>query len=172
MINPFLALIARIDTDASAADPDGAGPLTSGYDSVFREPIVNLSGDGAVRVAKELTSVLIPCQFEPEDQFDALGQQAAGNDTNSRVRLVFHFSDLEELGLVDETTNDPELRLGDRLISIHNHETEALIQRCGFADGLYCVEVKPVSFGLSGGERNLLICSYNTRDSSFKAGAS
>lgn len=40
LINPFLAEITQLDTVATAADPDGAGALVSGYDSDFKETIV------------------------------------------------------------------------------------------------------------------------------------
>lgn len=169
LINPFKILIARIDTDATAADPDGAGPLVSGYDDVFREPIPNLPG-ATVRAAKEQTPILIPCQFEPEDTYDQLGQQSAGDDANTKIKVCFHFSDLEELGLVDATTGNPKLQLGDRLVSIHHYDDESLIQHMGLREGFYCTEVQPRSFGLSGGERNLLLCTYEARNTSFKGG--
>lgn len=171
LINPFKAKIARIDTTASAADPDGAGELTSGYDPVFREPIQRALDVGEARLAKELEPILIPCQVEFDDQFEALGAVAAGNDTNSRVRIVFHFQDLEELGLVDATTGLPKLNLNDRLVAVHRFDDETLIQNAGLEEGFYCTEVRPVSFGLSGGSRNLLVCTYQTRDKAFKAGS-
>lgn len=170
LINPFKALVARIDTVASAADPDGAGPLTSGYDPIFREPIQRTLDVDEVRLAKELEPILVPCQVEFDDQFEAQGQQSAGNDTNSKVRCIFHFSDLESMGLVDATTKDAMFNINDRLISIHDYHTEELVQRAGLGTGFFCTEVRPVSFGLSGGSRNLLVCVYQTRDSSFKQG--
>ncbi len=171
LINPFLAKIARIDTDATAADPDGAGELVSGYDDTFREPIPNNPLAPTDRAVVEQTAILVPCQFEPEDQFELLQQAAAGDDSGSRVRVIVHVQDLEEAGLVDETTGDALFRKNDRLLAIHRFSDEGLIQRCGTEGrGLYCTEVKPVSFGLSGGERNLLICTFMDRQESFKAG--
>jgi hypothetical protein len=40
LVNAFLAEITRLDTVATAADPDGAGPLASGYDPDFKETVV------------------------------------------------------------------------------------------------------------------------------------
>ena len=45
LINPFLAELAQLDMAATAADPDGAGPLTSGYDSDFKETAM-VAGSG------------------------------------------------------------------------------------------------------------------------------
>jgi len=169
LINPFKVLIARIGTDLTAADPDGIGPLVSGYDNVFREPIPNLPG-AVVRAALELPAILIPCQFEPEDTFEQLEQQAPGNDTKTKIKVCFHFIDLEEMGLVDAVTGEALLRIDDRLVSVHRFEDDALIQRAGLQEGFYCTEAQPRSFGLSGGERNLLLCTYEARDSTFKGG--
>lgn len=169
MINPFKVLLARIDTNATAADPDGAGPLVSGYDDVFREPIPNLPGS-SVRAVKEQAPILIPCQFEPEDTFEQLREQAAGNDPNTKIRVCFHFSDLEELDLVDAATGRPKLQINDRLVSIHRYDDETLIQLMGVKEGFYCTAAEPRSFGLSGGERNLLLCTYESRDVSLKGG--
>lgn len=166
LINPVMAKVERLHTVSTAADPDGAGELTSGYDSVFREPR-RLPSTGTV-ATKYYPAVLIPCQFEPEDMFEKLGQTAGGNDPDSLVRVVFHFADLEELNLVDVATGDALLRLNDRLIAIHRFSDQTLMQRAGLEEGLYCTEARPVSFGLAGGERNLLICSYAARDDSFK----
>lgn len=166
LINPFKVKIARLDTTGTAGDPDVGGPLTSGYDNVFRAPRPKVGGGNH---RKELALITLPCQFENDDVYERLNQTAAGNDTDSRLRVVFHFQDLEELDLVDAVTGEAKLRLGDRLESVHRHDDEALIQKMGLnGGGFFCTEVKPVSFGLSGGERNLLVCTYEARDGTFK----
>lgn len=168
LINPFKVTIARLDTTSTAADPDAGGPLTSGYDSTFRAPLPKVGG-GDYRA--ELADIVVPCQFENDDAYERLGQTAAGNDTDTRLRCVFHFQDLEELDLVDLTTGEAKFRIGDRLKSVHRYEDGSLIQRMGLdGGGFFCTEVKPVSFGLSGGERNLLVCTYEARDNTFKGG--
>ena len=50
LIFPFLAELRRLDTAAMAStDPDGAGPLTGGFDPDFKEPVlVDRDGDGFV----------------------------------------------------------------------------------------------------------------------------
>ncbi len=163
LIVPFLAKIARIDTDGSAAAPVGHAGYSSGFDDVFKEPMRFEDGTSG---RKETAPQFIPCQIEVT-QFDALHETAAGDDPDGSVILVFHFQDLEDANLVDAGTGAALLRKNDRLLAIHRYEDEGLIQ--SFGDGYFCTEAQPQSFGLSGGERNLLLCTYKTRDSSIKA---
>ena len=114
LINPFAAELAQLDTAATAADPDGPGPLTSGYDADFQETV------------------------------------------------LFHFGDLEQLGLVDPTTGDALLRPGDRLVAIRDLRTGDLVQAIRTPPGLYLTEAQPQSFGL-GGRRNLLLATFSER---------
>ncbi len=163
LINPFLAKIARLDTVATKADPDGAGPFTSGFDDIFREPVKLSDGTSA---RKEHPVQLIPCQVEI-GTYDALHQAAGGTDPDGQMTLVFFFADLEELDLVDTTTGIAKLHVNDRLISIHHYDDETLVQLAG-TDGYFCTEAAPQSFGLNAADRNLLICTYKTRDASLK----
>jgi hypothetical protein len=166
LLNPFKAKVARLDTVGTAADPDAGGPLTSGYDPIFREPLPKVGG-GNYR--KEHDALLIPCQVEFDDIVDQLAQASAGQETTTKVRIIFHFEDLERMSLVDATTGQALLRLNDRLLSIHRFDDETLIQTVGLdANGYFCTEARPVSFGLSGGARNLLVCVYEARDNTVR----
>jgi hypothetical protein len=168
LINPFLAEIARLDTTATAADPDGPGPLVSGYDPDFKETVV-LEDAGARRDARqEMPPMLVPCQVEV-GAFEALQQLAAGNSPNSQVTLVFHFRDLERMGLVDPTTGDALLRLNDRLVAIRDMAGK-LVQAVRTPPGLYATEVQPQSFGL-GRSRNLAIVIFQEREISARGAA-
>src|SRR5688572_482404 len=102
IIFPFLAELHRLDTQAMAADPDAAGPLTSGFDPDFHEPVVL---DTGVDFRRELPPVRVRCQVEPL-VYEELLQTAAGNAPRSKLVLVFHYRDLERAGLVDTTTGD------------------------------------------------------------------
>ena len=167
LIFAFLADVARLDTAATAADPDGAGPLTSGYDPDFGESVrVAAEGDGdddGVPVRREHPPVRIPCQVETKvvDELRALG---TGNAPRSRVDLVFHFRDLERLGLVDEATGDALVRPGDRLVALHDR-AGALVQAVRTPPGLYVTEARPVGFGLglARPRRNLLLVAFEDR---------
>lgn len=169
LINPFLAELAQLDTVASAADPDGAGPALSGYDPDFKETVV-LAGPGGERVdaRKEKPPIRVPCQVEI-GVFEALQQLAAGNSPNSRVVLVFHFRDLEQMGLVDATTGEALLRTNDRLVAIHTMRGE-LVQAIRTPPGLYATEVQPQSFGL-GLSRNLLLVTFDEREIAVRGAA-
>ena len=161
LINPFLAEVVRLDTAATAAAPDAGGPLASGYDPDFKETIV-MEGAGVRRDARrEMPAVLIPCQVEV-GAFEALRQFASGNSPDSRVTLVFHFRDLERMGLVDPATGDALLRVNDRLVAIRDL-SGALVQAVRTPPGLYVTEVQPQSFGL-GRSRNLLLITMQDRE--------
>jgi hypothetical protein len=168
LINPFLAEIARLDTDATAADPDDAGPLTSGYDPDFKETIVLDDAGLRVDARREMPPVLVPCQVEV-GAFEALQQLAGGNSPNSQVTLVFHFRDLERMGLVDPVSGDALLRVNDRLVAIRDL-AGVLVQAVRARPGLYASEVQPQSFGL-GRARNLLLVTFQERDLGVRGAA-
>jgi len=167
LIFPFLAELARLDTLATAADPDGAGPLTSGYDPDFKETAVLEQGGRRRDARQEMLPVRIPCQVEV-GTFEALQQLAAGNSPDSRVTLVFHFRDLERRGLVDRFTGDALLRINDRLVAIRNLAGD-LVQAVRTPPGLYATEVQPQSFGL-GRHRNLLLVTFEERELGVRGG--
>lgn len=57
------------------------------------------------RARTELPAIRVPCQVEPK-VFEDLRMLASGDSPRSDISLVFHFKDLERLGLVDATTGD------------------------------------------------------------------
>lgn len=160
LINPFIAELAQLDTVATAADPDAGGVLTSGYDPIFKEPYkLPPSGTDA---RKEKAVIFIPCQVEV-NTWEMLQQIASGNLSPSSVKLVFHFSDLERMGLVGND-GDALIRTGDRLVTIRKKSDNSVIQTIHPERGsLYCTEAQVQSFGLSGGARNLLVCTFEPR---------
>lgn len=165
LINPFIAELAQLDTVATAADPDVGGPLASGYDSVFKET-AKLVGGASARQEKPV--IFVPCQVEV-GFFEALSQLASGNAPTSDVKLVFHFQDLETMALVDLTTGEALIRPNDRLVAIRRFSDQSLIQAISSArGGLFVTEAQPQSFGLSGGERNLLVCSFGPREQGLR----
>lgn len=168
LINPFLAEVARLDTVATADDPDGAGPLTSGYDPDFKETVVLQDAGDHRDARREMPAILIPCQVEV-GAFEALRQLGSGNSPDSRVTLVFHFRDLERMGLVDPATGDALLLVNDRLASIRDLGG-ALVQAVRTPPGLYATEVQPQSFGL-GRSRNLLLVTFEERELGVRGAA-
>lgn len=170
LIFPFLVEIAPIDTAAMAADPDGAGPLTAGYDLDYREPVKlpATSGEGPGTTNRhEKATYQIPAQIEPQT-FDALQMYASGNSADARFQLIMHFRDLENGGLVDDN-GDANVRVGDRLAAIYTMQ-EVLVQDFT-PTPLYVTEVRPIGFGLSMGssKRNLLLVVLNDRETGVRA---
>jgi hypothetical protein len=166
LIFRFVAQLHRLDTAALAQDdPDGAGPLTGGYDPDFREPVlVDADDDGiAEQLRRELPPIRVPCQVEPE-AFEALRMTPNGNAPRSELALVFHFRDLERLGLVDTASGDALIRVGDRLGALYDVAGN-LVQAVRTPPGLYVVEARPIGFGLHRAKpsRNLLLTTFSDR---------
>src|SRR5438045_791760 len=112
LLQTFAAVLAPLDTAATAADPDGPGPLRSGYDADFQETVLLPTSAGPGRDARrEKPLIRVPCQIEIQS-FGELAEIATGNSPRSRLVLVFHFADLERLGLVDLASGEALLRIG------------------------------------------------------------
>lgn len=171
LIFQFAAELRRLDPAATAADPDAGGPLTSGYDEDFRESVlVDPDGDGVgTPVRRELPAVRVPCQVDTK-VFEELRMQAGGNAPRARLDLVFHFRDLERLGLVDATTGEALIRSGDRLAGIYDRSGE-LVQSVPAKPGLYVTEARPTGFGLGMARprRNLLLVTFEDRELATRA---
>lgn len=163
LIFAFLAEIHRLDTAAMATEPHGPHP--SGYDRDFKEPVlVDEDADGlAEPFRRELPPVRIPCQVVPE-AFEALRMAPSGNTPRSAFELIFHFKDLERLGLVDTDSGDALIRPSDRLGTLYDLEGK-LVQRIRTPPGLYVTEARASGFGLCRRRprRNLLVVSFEDR---------
>lgn len=154
LIYRFLAELRRRSFGGAAfADPD------------FKEPRLYDADDDGLddRVRFELPAVNVPCQVEPKS-FEELRMLASGNSPRSSFELVFHFADLERLGLVDETTGDALIRPGDRLAAIRDLCGD-LVQLIRTQPGVYVTESRPIGFGLGmlRPRRNLLLVTFEDR---------
>src|SRR6185369_14803963 len=130
LIWPFVARFARLDTAATAADPDGAGPLASGYDPIFREPVqVPQSGSQDGQSARqELEDLDLTVQVE-DQAWEQLREMRTGSINAIEMTLVVHFRELEDMGLIDAGTGDALApRKGDRLKSIRHRSDLSLVQ--------------------------------------------
>jgi hypothetical protein len=164
LIVPFFAELAQLDTVETAKDPDGAGDLTSGYDDDFRTVVKVSDGTAAgVDARQEKPAILVPCQVETR-VLDMLRQIASGNAADADLILVFHFRDLENMGLVDPTTGKALIRTNDRLVAIRECPSGDLIEAIPNPPGLFVTEPRSSSFGLSGGARNLLVVTLKDRE--------
>jgi hypothetical protein len=161
LINPFLAELYRLDTAATAADPDGAGALTSGYDPEFRETRRVADGSWAGASArKEGTAIRVRCQVEVPiwGEMKAL---LSGIERSDRVLLVFHYRDLERASLVASATGEANIRVNARLGGIYR--LDGTLEQAMPGGGLYAIAAQTTSYGL-GRRRNLLVVTFEGRD--------
>ncbi len=163
LIFPQIAIIYPLDTVTTDSDPDGAGPLTSGYDHDLGDVIPYDVGSPAVRTSsrREKSAIRVPVQVET-DRYDDTQQVGQGNTLNREMTLVMHAADLKARGLID-ADGIPTICRGDRLAEIRHKKTNALIMSVTLPHGLYVEEVRPCSFGLSGGDRNLFLVRLSSR---------
>jgi hypothetical protein len=162
IIFPKLARIAPTDYQGTAAPQ---GDFDSGFDSHFREPRYLPDGDSQTGASarRELEPVNVPCQVE-DDVWEQLQMMRSGNSSLLRITLVFHYTDLEYMGLIDAPTQEATVpRVGDRLASILNTEG-ALLQSIPEDRPVFCQQATWRSFGLTGGGKNLLVCVFESRD--------
>lgn len=148
----FLAELAQLDTSKTA--------LTApGYDPDFQEPLVLYQPDGSRVEGRKETCIRLPCQVETTKTDDER-MTPAGNAPATMLRLVFHFRDLENMGLVDKNGH-AKIRVNDRLEAIYTR-TGQLLHRYINPPGAFLTQVEPVGFG-PGGKRNLLVCWAHDR---------
>lgn len=162
LIFPFIAELAQLDTVAMARDPDGSGPLTSGYDLDFREPIIIKATPDDVKgeALREESCIRLRCQIE-DNVFEAVRQVLGGTSPDSKITLVFHFKELEEKNLIDDNGR-AMIRLHDRLRAIYDCD-ENLIETIPNPPGLFVNDVTSAGFGI-GRQRNLLIVGLKERE--------
>jgi len=172
LIFPMLVELYRLDTAATAADPDSGGVLASGYDETLREPVrlpvtTNKQPTKSARV--EMAPITVRAQIEP-DQFEKLDLLVTGQNPESMFAITCHFRDLENAGLVD-VNGEPMIKPADRLSRILRLNGN-LVQAIANPPGLYVVEARSIGFGLSlsasGSYRNLLLVKFESRDQSIR----
>ena len=162
LINVFSAEIARLDTSASANTAGGK----PGYDRTFREPEVKIVDGERVTGRTEKDVLCVPVQIE-DRTWEALRMFDNGDSPEIGIGLVAHYADLRKLGLVDDTTGKVSLNKNDRLVRIlDRYKRPVSIVRN--PPGLFCVEVRPMSYGI-GRTLNLLLLLFNDRARGAKA---
>ena len=152
LINKFIAVIARI------AYRDGS---TAGdFDPDFQD-VRTVTTNGQRQVLRpEKRLVRVPCQIE-DDTFRALHMYDAGNSPEAKVAIVADFHWLRREGHLRED-GLPEFNVNDRLTEIRDVRTDTLVHLVRDPPGLYCVEARPISYGL-GSHLNLLLLRFNDR---------
>lgn len=158
LIQRFKAEIARLDTVATE--------IAGQYDHDFREiKRSDATGDGIGTVQRqEHTAVILPCQVGSRT-FEALQASDLGNAPQTELVLWLHFADLEEAGLVDATTGQPLIHVGDRIVSIRDYFDGSVVLAMRTPPGLYVEEARSSGWGLNMArpQRNLLRLSLAER---------
>ncbi len=170
LIFPFRADIRQLDTDATDAN-DGGKAGDVGYDDDFKEPtpLAPVTEEGAgLSNRREKPALYLPAQVEMGTG-EKMRQFFQGNDPSSRLVLIFHFRDLERLGLVDSVGN-AKIRVGDRLHALSPLRGSVVDTRAAWTPTkpLFAVEVQPNAFGI-GLSRNLLFAYFESRDKAVGA---
>lgn len=163
LIWPFTADVRRLDGAATAAvDPPGA-LATVGVNPIFGEPytVQETPGGPTTTTRTEREPIYLPCQIEVPD-FGDQNMKPQGSDETRTILCVFHFADLETLGLVG-ANGRALINPSDRLAAIYD-KAGVLVEE--FDDvQMFCTKAEPRSFGLSGLARNLLVCTFEDRSS-------
>ena len=155
LIFPFGIQLYLLDTSETAANP--------GYNSTFQEPELVATADGVGTIGrKEMDPIIVQGQFYTQDDFMLLQMAANGNLAQSDVRVVFHFKELEQEGLIEESTGLAKIKVGDRLGAVYDKRGTTLIQEVPNPPGLFVTQANPL-FGL-GSSRNLLAVYFKSRD--------
>lgn len=166
LIQRFLAELRLLDTAATAAaDVDGSGPMTGGYDPFLREPLYVDESGGApagVSARREKSAVRVPCQLDTGGD-ERLRQMGEGNAPEATLSVAFHFRDLERLGLV-AANGAPLIDAGDRLAGIYDI-AGGVVQEFPNPPGLFVVRAKTSGWGLNMRRptRNLLLVEFGER---------
>lgn len=160
LIWPSTVDIRRLDGAATATvNPPNTAP--SGVSDIFGEPLTvqDAPGGATTTTRQEQAPVFLPAQIEVPN-FGEQGMMPAGADEVRTIVAVFHLADLEDAGFVDGNGR-AVINPSDRLAGIYN--LDGSIVETFDAVPLFCTKVEPRSFGLSGGTRNLLVCTFSER---------
>ncbi len=164
LINSFTCCIARLDTVATAQTTGGK----PGYDPTFNEPEVKIIDGKRVGAREEKNLVRIQAQIE-DGTWELMRAYDNGNDPQIRVTLIADFQDLKDRELVDCVDGRLLFNVNDRLDRIEDRAGE-IVQRVRNPPGLYCVEVRPMSYGI-GGRLNLCLMAFQERGRGARARA-
>lgn len=153
LVFPFSVELASLDIEGTAA---------AGYDLIFKETKLTPTSDGLGVSTRAEILQKVPGQFADQSQLLALQEATTGNLAQASFVVLFHFRDLERLGLVEQTTGNATIKVGDRLNAIFDIHTDVLVQTIRNPPGAFVVKATP-RFGLDS-RRNILEVTFRSRD--------
>lgn len=157
----FYAEIAQLDAvHTRTDDPDGTGPLTSGFDDDFDEIMVFTSPTTGRQEARvDQAPVFVPCNVI-DTSWEALLQLMAGNSPDTKIVMVTHRRALEAMQLIRPETGESIIRVNDRVVSFRDKCQRMIYQpRTPF----YITQVQP-TFGI-GEKPDLVLFTCEDRES-------
>jgi hypothetical protein len=166
LLYPVVAVLHPLDPVATrAVDPPGAP--TQGYDDILGEPIPYDAASGAATDTRQESAELrIPCQVEVMTH-EELQQMDTGDAPLSRYVLVFHRSDLDNLGLLDATTRKVSIKKNDRVSRIEKKGFPGTVTHPLDHD-LFVYKIEPGSWGMGPDGYDLELCYLATRPDAMK----
>jgi hypothetical protein len=159
LLQTFLAELAQLDTSATAADPDGAGPLASGYDVSCQETVLLPSAPGldAMRVGRSRFST---CRARPRSSRSPRAPRSRPATRRARTWCsCFTFATLSGSALSSRTLETRSCASATGSLRSGIDAPAISSRRSARLPGLYLTEPQP-EFGL-GGRRNLLIATFS-----------
>ena len=142
LINAFLAEIFRVDSAATAVVAGG------GYDPEFQ--VVRRTRDGSQLGASsrvELPGVMVPAQIMVK-AWGGNQPRPTGHEDDFDLSLTLHRMDLERLDLIDPTTGQPMLTMGDRIGGIYRLDG-VLVELFPDPPGMFVVETERAGVGMA-----------------------
>jgi hypothetical protein len=153
LVNPFTAVISRLDTEGT----ENAG----GYDADFGAVRTKTVAGTRIVERVEKHPVRVTCQLE-DQTFKSLRMQDSGNTPEAKLGIVVEWYWLERNGHIDRRSGLPRFQVNDRLQEIYDVRGKLVHVVPQIAGGLYCVEVRPISYGI-GRRLDLLLLRFNDR---------
>jgi hypothetical protein len=160
LISPIEAVIYRLDIQATwKEDPPGTQEDT-GYDYLFREPVVSRTSGVRTVTRVEMSPVRVPAQVETLS-YQQLQATFGGDNPATDMAFVLHRKHLEELGLLD-TDGNCVFKPGDRIDSIEKNGRTVNT----FKKQLFVYEVRPRSwgFGPDGYDLEIVYTTHRSAD--------
>lgn len=169
LLFPSLLVVARLDIAGTArVDPDGAGPVTEGYDPDLREPIAYTDAAGSrATTVRYMPPVQIPCQVEIKT-FEELRQVFQGDAPVTTMVFVLHNSDLVRMGLLKYSMGcsiggNLSLKTNDKITSVLCKRKR--ISNIDMKEDLYIYRIDPGSWGMGPTGTDLKIVYTTNRPS-------
>ena len=163
----FWIEFAQLDAISTRADdPDGAGPLTGGFDDDFGELLVFTTPAGARQSTRQdKPSVFVPCNIASE-KWEVLQQLMAGNSPDTSLQVIASRYVLQQMLLINPDNGECLIRVNDRALSVRDRCRNTVMQ---FRQPFYVTQVRP-TFGIAE-TPDLIVFTLEDREN-FPRGAS